>query len=146
MFKTNLALCLEGFHTPEYINEAPAPVQTGFAPTPARSFDLSEIPAKTLSDMCGAFRKEIFKKAKLTDPKYAPLAVPPAPGPVTTAVRAQKLIELVEQQQHDRGIGIILQEAVKRGHIEEFTIVGGAYTARISGDHSMKAIDVVFYK
>ena len=34
------------------------------------SVHLSEVDAETLSNLCDAWRKEVFKKAKKTDPKF----------------------------------------------------------------------------
>lgn len=50
--------------------------QDGF--TPIEGIPLSAVDAEELSDMCDAFRAEVFKKAGLKDPFMERLVIPPS--------------------------------------------------------------------
>ena len=64
-----IQLKLQPFRTPNFVlpETPPGKLQDGFKT--GSSFPLSQLPAETLSDMCDAFRDEVFKKAGKDDPK-----------------------------------------------------------------------------
>lgn len=65
----NINLKLRPFTTPSFViaETPPKERQEGFNPDGAPKFHLKELDAQALSDLCDAFRAEVFQKAEKTD-------------------------------------------------------------------------------
>ena len=73
-FITKIDIKLEGFVVPDHLNEVMDMEPVFFigerkVKSYTRTFELSEIPTKTLEDMCDKFKREVFKKANKPLPK-----------------------------------------------------------------------------
>lgn len=60
---------LKPFQTPNFVIEDTSPSKRQEGLKEPKSWPLSEVDHQTLSDMCDAFRDEVFRKAGKEDPQ-----------------------------------------------------------------------------